>query len=85
MLDAFGRIPPAITQGNDADMGNYDQCINIYEKLEDVDIYGRYCYSGLIVPISIDAIDISSINLTEEVCSLVLQNAIFYIDKWLLT
>lgn len=51
MLDASGRIPQAITQGNTIDMGTYDQCVSIYKELDTGDIKGRYCYSGLAIPL----------------------------------
>lgn len=51
MLDSYGRIPQAITQGNIVDLGTMGQCLDIYEVLEDVTIQGRYCFGGLIVPL----------------------------------
>lgn len=53
MLDASGRIPQAITQGNRRDPGLYDQCVNIHEKLNIGDIKGKYCYAGLALPLAI--------------------------------
>lgn len=50
MLDAFGRIPQAITQGNTIDLGTYDQCLNIFEKLDNITVKGKYCFGGLSVP-----------------------------------
>lgn len=49
MLDAYGRIPQAITQGNTLDIGTFDQCLNIFENLEVGEIRGKYCYGGLIL------------------------------------
>lgn len=49
VLDSFGRIPQAVTQGNNIDMGTYDQCVNIFENLDNGDIKGKYCYGGLIL------------------------------------
>lgn len=70
MLDASGRVPQAITQGNRVEMGNYDQCLNIHEELETgTVINGRYCYSGLAIPINVtDSNSLSSLSLYEVVC-----------------
>lgn len=51
MLDASGRIPQAITQKNVYDLGMYDQCLNVYEKTDDIIITGKYCLGGLIIPL----------------------------------
>lgn len=51
MLDSYGRIPQAVTQGNNLDLGTYDQCVNVLERLEFGDIHGKYCFAGLIVPL----------------------------------
>lgn len=53
MLDASGRIPQAITQGNRRDVGTYDQCVNIYKKLDVGEVKGKYCYAGLAIPLAI--------------------------------
>lgn len=50
-MDASGRIPQAITQGNVYDFGTYDQCLNIHERIGDVDIKGKYCFGGLAIPL----------------------------------
>lgn len=52
MLDSYGRIPQAITQGNFFDFGTYDQCVNIAEVLNDVTIKGKYCVGGLSIPLA---------------------------------
>lgn len=52
VVDAFGRIPQAITQGNSLDLGTYDQCVDINEQMHNVDIKGKYCLYGLAVPLS---------------------------------
>lgn len=49
MLDAFGRIPAALSQGNRIDLGLYDQCVEINEVIENVDIKGRYCLAGFML------------------------------------
>lgn len=48
MLDATGRIPQALTQGNVYDLGMYDQCLNIVEGA----IKGKYCLGGLALPLT---------------------------------
>lgn len=53
VLDSFGRIPQAMTQGNRKDGGTYDQCVNIKEKLDIGEVKGKYCFGGLVVPLSI--------------------------------
>lgn len=62
MLDAFGRIPEGLTQGNLVDMGMFDQCLNIFEKLDTTEIKGRYCYGGLIIPVLEQNTNSSQIN-----------------------
>lgn len=52
MLDASGRIPRAISQGNRVDEGTFDQCVNIHKKLDIGDVKGKYCYAGLAVPLA---------------------------------
>lgn len=52
-MDASGRIPQAITQGNRRDGGTYDQCINIHENLDIGELKGKYCYAGLAIPLSV--------------------------------
>lgn len=49
MLDAFGRIPQAITQGNNIDLGSYDQCLNVFHETNH--IKGKYCLNGLNIPL----------------------------------
>lgn len=51
MLDAYGRIPQAMTQGNDMDLGMFDQCLAIQENLNTTVIKGKYCYAGLVIPV----------------------------------
>lgn len=49
MLDASGRTPQALFQGNRYDLGTYDQCVNMQEMVENETIKGRYCTAGLIL------------------------------------
>lgn len=58
VLDASGRLPQAITQGNDLDLGMYDQCLNIHEEIGNVTIKGKYCSRGLSLPLT-DIIEVS--------------------------
>lgn len=60
MLDASGRIPQAITQGNVYDLGSYDQCLNIHEQIGDIDIKGKYCLGGLAIPLK----DLATVSFT---------------------
>lgn len=46
MLDSYGRIPQAIMQGNNMDLGTVDQCLY-------GDVEGRYCLAGLVLPIDL--------------------------------
>lgn len=41
MLDASGRIPQAITQGNVYDFGMYDQCLNVHQEIDDLVVEGN--------------------------------------------
>lgn len=50
MLDASGRIPQAVMQGNTYELGTYDQCVNIFEVLGNVTVKGKYCLGGLAIP-----------------------------------
>lgn len=50
VLDATGKIAPAILRGNQDDMGYYDECVNINEEVDGDTIKGRYCYFGLFIP-----------------------------------
>lgn len=52
MVDSYGRIPQAITQGNALDLGTYDQCVSINEQVNSVEIQGKYCSYGLAIPLS---------------------------------
>lgn len=52
VLDASGRLPQAITQGNVYDLGMYDQCLNIYGETDNITIKGKYCPGGLAVPLA---------------------------------
>lgn len=52
MLDSFGRLPQAITQGNYYDLGTYDQCTNIFENINNTEIKGKYCIGGLSIPLT---------------------------------
>lgn len=52
MLDASGRLPKGLSQGNTIDIGMFDQCLDIMEKLNSTDIKGKYCYLGLVIPLS---------------------------------
>lgn len=61
VIDSFGRIPQAITQGNSYDLGTYDQCINIFEQLNGVDIKGKYCVGGLAIPYEVTLFRFESI------------------------
>lgn len=63
MLDASGRLPRAIAQGNRRDEGTYDQCVNIQTKLNATEIKGKYCYGGLAVPLSVLNITLTSVGL----------------------
>lgn len=70
VLDASGRIPQALTQGNKIDLGSYDQCVNIREPLATTTIDGKYCYSGLVIPTSLDGLS-PAISFDDVVCSLI--------------
>lgn len=52
MLDSFGRIPQAVSQQNYYDLGTYDQCVNILEEQNEVNIIGKYCIGGLSIPVT---------------------------------
>lgn len=47
VLDASARIPRGILLGNLQDLGNYDQCLNINEYLDSINIQGKYCMTEL--------------------------------------
>lgn len=52
MIDAYGRIPQAIIQGNLYDLGTYDQCVNLFQQIGDIKIQGKYCVGGLTIPLT---------------------------------
>lgn len=54
VLDANGRIPTGVMKGNDVSMGLYDECVDVEHLLDDDNVIkGKYCYSGLVIPLSI--------------------------------
>lgn len=52
MLDASGNMPTALLRGNVVDMGYYDECMDVAQNVNNSLIKGKYCYGGLIIPIS---------------------------------
>lgn len=68
VLDAFGRTPKSITQGNNVDLGSFDQCVDILEHLDSGLIRGRYCYGGLAIPLVDDTSEISLSKQTVSAC-----------------
>lgn len=77
MLDASGRIPKAITQGNRLDEGTFDLCVNINEKLDVIgQVSGKYCYGGLTLPINISTVDAQQLANTDALAlSICIPNA----------
>lgn len=76
VLDAFGRLPEGITQGGNVDLGMFDQCLNIMQKLDGVDIKGKYCYGGLMIPLFSISPNVSEVEQTVNnfVCVFVVLN-----------
>lgn len=52
VLDASGNTPTALLRGNVIDMGFYDECLDVKENVKDLLIKGKYCYGGLMIPLS---------------------------------
>lgn len=73
-------------KGNVEDLGFYDECVDISHEIEDDTIKGRYCYSGLILPlpnISVTQPDESrmfQVNIGFRQC-LCLNSAVFRLCK----
>lgn len=53
MLDSSGSLPTGILKGNTQDLGYFDECIEIAENVADEFIKGKYCYSGLVIPLGL--------------------------------
>lgn len=70
VLEASGRIPKGITQGNTNDFGMFDQCLNVNEKLDSIEIKGKYCYPGLAIPLTDVNLNFSAVS--ENVSTLLL-------------
>lgn len=43
MLDATAKLQSGILYGNIMHMGNYDECLDIKEEVNDTLISGKYC------------------------------------------
>lgn len=52
VLDASGSVPVGMLRGNRIDMGLFDECVQIRHETDDDIIKGRYCFGGLIVPLT---------------------------------
>ncbi|KAG6445708.1 hypothetical protein O3G_MSEX004055 [Manduca sexta] len=48
--DAGIRVPRGLLQGNNVDLGNYYQCLDINHNLQDMDLQGKYC--SILVPMN---------------------------------
>lgn len=73
MLDAYGRLPAGLTQGNMMHLGMFDQCVAIAKQLNSTTIKGKYCFPGLIViPTIIPTITPNISQLDESVSKLLL-------------
>lgn len=79
MLDAYGRFPEGISQGSKTDLGMFDQCLNIRQNFDDdVDIKGKYCYGGLVIPLLDISLNVSEV---DEAVSTFAYLLIFCIHK----
>lgn len=71
MLDSSGSVPAAILSGNNVDMGFYDQCVDIAQNVNEEFVTGKYCYGGLIVPLTnssvVNETDLLTVNTMKEV------------------
>ncbi|CAH0554822.1 unnamed protein product [Brassicogethes aeneus] len=43
VIDASGFIPSGMLQSNLYDIGNYDECFNILDEVDNQKLYGKYC------------------------------------------
>lgn len=62
MLDSSGSIPVAILRGNTLDLGFFDECVEISHEFDDDVLIGKYCLSGLIIPLSNSTASTSAAN-----------------------
>ncbi|KAM3956529.1 nose resistant to fluoxetine protein 6-like [Aphomia sociella] len=56
VIDASARIPSGIFAGNLNDLGDYYQCLDISQQINNMDIQGKYC--TIIVPFEQDPIEV---------------------------
>lgn len=59
VIDASFRPPRSILKGNTRDTGNYFQCLDISQQVEDMDIGGKY--SVVQIPLQQDNFELPSI------------------------
>ncbi|KAL3271382.1 hypothetical protein HHI36_021866 [Cryptolaemus montrouzieri] len=62
MLDASGKFPSGVLEGNIADLGSFDECLSIADKSKE--IYGKYCLVSINFIKLIEKIRTSSVNDT---------------------
>lgn len=43
MLDSTAKLQSGILYGNVLHMGNYDECLEVKEEVNDTSISGKYC------------------------------------------
>lgn len=68
VLDSNGKIPAGILRGANLEFGFYDQCLDIMETIEGIELKGKYCSSGLMIPYAnlLNPSQSSSLNLRKE-------------------
>lgn len=48
MYDAGAKLPSGILEGHQINLGDFDECMGIEEKIEESEIvYGKYCVAKL--------------------------------------
>lgn len=47
VFDASGKLPGGLMQYYEADLGNYDQCLEVETKIQQKNLIGKYCISML--------------------------------------
>lgn len=51
VLEAMGRPPMGLYEGNVYDLGQYDDCLAITHDINGEVMHTKYCYAGLAIPL----------------------------------
>lgn len=50
MFDASSKIPSGLLSFNGFDLGNFDECYNLEDVINDEAVYGKYCLGTIPIP-----------------------------------